>query len=137
MNIHGYINMLYVHLDHDSHQRHQWVYNTLQMPFDHSNSFFHHSNNFLLSDAKKQIGPNQLLRFGIFLILLQKPRNTPVDTLLKRPQRFIPQHLLGLADVVVSCHGRHHSPQLCESRRLANDAKEDLAQRAEDNTPAL
>lgn len=40
MNIRGYINMLYVQLDHDTHQRHRWVYNTLQMPLDIFVSFF-------------------------------------------------------------------------------------------------
>lgn len=79
---------------------------------------------------------NQSLRLGILLLLFHKPPNAPVNALLQRPQRLVPQNPLGLVDVVVARHGRHHGPQLGKGRRLADEPKEDLARRAEEEAHA-
>lgn len=65
------------------------------------------------------------------LLLLRKPSNTSVDSLLQRPDGFVAEHRSGLCDVVVSRHGGDVGSLHRERGGLLDDAAEDF--RAEAN----
>lgn len=68
------------------------------------------------------------------LLLLNKPRNTPIHTLLQRPQRLIPQHPLRLGNVVVPGHAAHNDSLARKRRLLVDDVEEDLTAEAQHKT---